>query len=211
MLMLSESFILHFTPIRGWIRVSGENRQAHFGAIEGGRRLLRTDVKSADVDDDSRMRELQEEYGAGLMHFVLRLADGHVQTAEDAFQETLIRAWRHLDHIPSVAGDLRSWLFTVARRVVIDQSRRRRVRPSEVEMIGVYGKSAGDDTSGTVVARIIFREAFARLTPSQRALLVHLYLEGRSIDAVAVDLGVPAGTVKSRVHHAVNALRVAVL
>jgi len=154
-----------------------------------------------------RMTALHSEHARDLLRFLLTLTRGQRQTAEDLAQETMLRAWRHLDSVPAEPANARRWLFTVARRLVIDRARLRLTRPAEVHLVDMTWIPAGDDTTGAALATHAMRDALGRLTPGQRALLSEMYLVGRSAEEVAGRLGVPIGTVKSRTHYALQALR----
>ena len=70
------------------------------------------------------------DYAGPLLDYVQRLLGGDRFQAEDIVQETLLRAWRHADVLERDSA--RAWLFTVARRLVVDGYRRRRRRPAAV-------------------------------------------------------------------------------
>ena len=70
------------------------------------------------------------------------------------------------------------------------------------------GSSYVTDTE-QALQRIIIKDALARLTPAHRRVVVEMYLRGRSVQEVARILGIPAGTVKSRLHYAIRAMRAA--
>jgi RNA polymerase sigma factor, sigma-70 family len=78
-----------------------------------------------DVDDDQMVAELYREYRRPLLSFVMKQVGGDRQWAEDVVQETMIRAWRSADQLDGESGSLMPWLATVARRVVIDDRRRK--------------------------------------------------------------------------------------
>ncbi|NES27137.1 sigma-70 family RNA polymerase sigma factor [Micromonospora terminaliae] len=154
-----------------------------------------------------RMTALHADHGRAVLRLLLLLTRDQPQTAEDLLQETMLRAWRHLDAVPDEPDAARRWLLTVARRLVIDGVRRRRVRPAEVHLVDMTWIPARDDTTGTALASHTVRRALRRLSPAQRSLLSEVFLVGRSPEEVAGRLGVPIGTVKSRTHHALRALR----
>ncbi|MEV0425792.1 sigma-70 family RNA polymerase sigma factor [Micromonospora sp. NPDC049836] len=154
-----------------------------------------------------RMTSLHAEHARAVLRLLLLLTRGQRQTAEDLLQETMLRAWRHLDSVPVEPDAARRWLLTVARRLVIDGVRLRQGRPAEVHLVDMTWIPGGDDTTGTALASHAIRRALGRLTPAQRRLLSEVYLVGRSAEEVASRLGVPIGTVKSRTHHALRALR----
>src|SRR6201984_2755009 len=80
--------------------------------------------------DDLMVTELYRRYRGPLLLFVLRLTAGDRQQAEDIVQETMVRAWRAPRRLALSEPSLMPWLATVARRIVIDEHRRKRARPS---------------------------------------------------------------------------------
>lgn len=158
-----------------------------------------------DSDRTSRMVEAQAEHGRPLFSFLLGLTNGDQAESEDLLQETMLRAWRHVDSLPTGRNELRRWLFTVARHAAVDAYRRRRVRPQEVALTEIA--VVADDTMEIVLAAHAVRSALDELTSDQRALLVELYVHGCPLRQVAALRGIPIGTVKSRAHHAVKAFK----
>src|SRR5882757_5889080 len=84
--------------------------------------------EAAPVSDAQLLRALHDEHAGALWGYVLRLT-GDRGRAEDVVQETLLRAWRHPEILDTRQGSPRAWLFTVARRIVIDEWRAARARP----------------------------------------------------------------------------------
>src|SRR5690606_5953100 len=112
-----------------------------------------------------------------------------------------------VDELASQQGSARPWLFTVARNVVIDWHRRDQARPRETGDAELAAMPARGNPVEEALDRRLVREALAGLSPRHREVLVRLhYLEETGPEA-AEQLGVPVGTVKSRVHHAVRAMR----
>lgn len=154
------------------------------------------------------MRTLYEEHVGGLYSYVLRLLGGDRHRAEDVVQEALLRCWRtqELDDGQS----LRPWLFRVARNLVVDEYRLRMARPQEVDgTLWLDELLAASDDVDLVLSSMILKEAFKSLSTKHREVLYETYYTGRSTREAALVLGVPPGTVKSRLHHAVRALRLA--
>lgn len=163
------------------------------------------ETETPGVHDDLA-KALYQEFGGALMGFALRLTGHDRQWAEDVVQETLIKAWRNADKLDRRPAMLRAWLFTVARRIVIDGWRSRSVRPQELEEIESDAVFVSDESDKTVAAMILY-EALQGLSPEHREAVQQTYLADRTVNEVAATLGVPPGTVKSRIHHAVRALR----
>jgi RNA polymerase sigma-70 factor (ECF subfamily) len=128
--------------------------------------------------------------------------------AEDVVQETMLRAWRHRSILESSPPALRAWLYTVARNIVTDEWRRQRTR-RETPVADVPERSTGDETVDHLLLSWVVAEAITRLSPEHRAVLLECYYRGQPVAEAARRLGVPEGTVKSRTHYALRALRLA--
>ncbi|GLX50331.1 RNA polymerase sigma factor SigL [Streptomyces hygroscopicus subsp. hygroscopicus] len=157
---------------------------------------------------EHELAALQREHGGPLLALLLRLCDGDRQRAEDLLQETLLRAWQHPEalHADGFAS-VRPWLSTVARRLAIDAVRARRARPAEVADGVPEDARITADPAERAAAALDVRAAVKTLTPQHRDVLVLVYFRGASVAEAARALGVPPGTVKSRAHYALRALR----
>nr|WP_308206143.1 sigma-70 family RNA polymerase sigma factor [Actinoallomurus spadix] len=153
------------------------------------------------------MARLYEEYREPLLGFVIRLTGGDRQWAEDIVQETMIRAWRSLDQLDTEADSLMPWLATVARRIVIDERRRRGARPQEAGE-GPLERLQTPDGMEDLLRGVVVSEALKALSPAHREVLTETVLRDRTVNEAAEALGIPVGTVKSRVYYALRALRV---
>jgi RNA polymerase sigma-70 factor (ECF subfamily) len=128
--------------------------------------------------------------------------------AEEAVQEALLRAWRSCPAFDPATGPPLNWLLAITRNVAIDLARARGRRPPLVpppaeQDAPVGGISATD----LVVLRTQLREALTGIGAEQRMAIVETILRDRPPADVAAELGIPAGTVRTRVHYGLRQLR----
>lgn len=160
------------------------------------------------VDDapDDLISVLYKNFRATLFSQVLSLTNHDRQWTEDVVQETMIRAWQHSDTLEREPGMLRGWLLTVARRIVIDGWRNRRVRPQEVALEIPDNAATADRTDSSLAALTITR-ALMNLDEKYQSVIYETYLAGNTVRQAATILGIPEGTVKSRLYTAMRKLR----
>jgi RNA polymerase sigma-70 factor (ECF subfamily) len=158
-------------------------------------------MTAGTMDAENLITCLYRHHHSALLTFATRLTAGDHQWAEDVAQETLLRAWRTAVKVDESMPPVRSWLFTVARRVVVDEYRRRAARPAEVGDAALEHVSGGDQIDGRL-SSLMIADALACLSEQHQAVLRELYFYGNTADKAANRLGVPVGTVKSRSHRA---------
>lgn len=163
-----------------------------------GRKPAGPSVPAMNSDQDAFLESLYKAHGTALHGYVTSAMDGDRLAAEDVVQETMLRAWQHADTLTALTTP-RAWLYTVARRMIIDRWRSRHARPREVgdsplRFVGVPDHTEESNTS------VIVRAALAELTPKYRAALVEVYLHDRTTREAVTVLDIPIGTVKSRIH-----------
>lgn len=155
---------------------------------------------------EENYERVYREHVRPLFRYLLRLT-GDRREAEDCLQETFLRTWRSLQERTVHPQITRPWLFTVARRIVIDGVRARQARPSEVAATDPNLLSHPDSEIEWVVQVQALRSALLSLSPEHRATLIEVFYHEHTSKEAAEILGIPEGTVKSRAHHAVRALR----
>ncbi len=157
---------------------------------------------------DVELEHLMRTHSDTLHDYARRLTNGDRHAAEDVVQETWVRAWRNLDRLTENLGSVRGWLKRVAHNIAVDQHRSRRARPTEVELPEQdLEYAAAPQANDEVETRIVVSAILDSLSPAHRDTLVEVYYEDRTAASAGKALGVPAGTVKSRLHNALRALR----
>jgi RNA polymerase sigma-70 factor (ECF subfamily) len=145
-----------------------------------------------------------DDHAAALLVFAERFTTR--ESAQDAVQETFLRAWRNLPRLRTDPRALRPWLLVVLRRVLIDAHRADRFRPISVAENAVFDHAI-EDGHDRLLDRWRLDHALDGLSRCHRQVLVEIYFRDTPSDRVAVNLGIAPGTVRSRQHYALRALR----
>lgn len=152
------------------------------------------------------LRALHDEHAPALWRYVVWLT-GDRQLAEDVVQETLVRAWKRPQVLDQSETSAKAWLFTVARNLVIDTKRSAYSRHEFAA--DVLPERAEEDRTDALLDSWLVADALTTLSSDHRAVVVHAYYRGQSIAEIAAELDIPPGTVKSRLHYALRAMRLA--
>ncbi|HVL85438.1 MAG TPA: sigma-70 family RNA polymerase sigma factor [Pseudonocardia sp.] len=164
--------------------------------------------EETDLRDENGLRAAHRAHADELYRLALRRL-GDRGAAEDVVQEVFLRAWRCAADFDPRRSTLRTWLFTIARNLLVDHARRRAVRPvlpvAGEQLAELAGGDRGFDEA-TMNAWSV-EEALRRLSEEHRVALVETYLRGRPYAEVAGELGIPVGTLRSRVFYGLKALR----
>ncbi|TVU64027.1 sigma-70 family RNA polymerase sigma factor [Paenarthrobacter nitroguajacolicus] len=152
--------------------------------------------------DEDVVAAIYRDHGTALKRFVLSCtSDAH--QADDVVQETILKVWQHA---PQITGSLRSYLFRTARNVIIDNYRKAQRRPTESGEHDLPDHAAKERVD-ELLNRVLMEEALLRLSHEHRQVLVALHYQRFTVAEAALQLNIPAGTVKSRAFYAVKALR----
>ena len=152
-----------------------------------------------------QLRALHDSYAHALWSYVVGLNGGDRIKAQDVVQETMLRAWRNEAVLEQAAGSQRGWLFAVARHIVIDEWRSTHAHPEIVT--DQVPEQPVEDAAQQTVDRQLVSAALRTLSSEHREVLLECYFRGASVAEAAKTLGVPPGTIKSRAHYALHALR----
>lgn len=131
--------------------------------------------------------------------------------AEDAVQEAYLRAWRACSSFDPAAGPSRvAWLTAITRNVARDMCRARAVRPPmprDPQSDGPADRAGDLDAIALSTLRMSLLDALGDLSPQHRGVVLRTVVHDRSYAEVARELGLPVGTVKSRVFYALRGMR----
>jgi RNA polymerase sigma-70 factor, ECF subfamily len=159
-------------------------------------------VRRLQANDRAAFEDVVERYYGRVYRQLWHLC-GQVETAADLTQETFVQAWKSLPSFQGRSG-LRTWLYTIAVRVW--QRWKERSSGHEHLLLDELADTLPDpDGDPAALAEThhlqeAVREALQRLPEAYREALVLFYLQGMKYQEIADALGIPLGTVKSRLH-----------
>ena len=184
--------------------------------MQGVRTKTKTEAGRAEsapgLSDEDAVGAAYAAHGGEIYRFLLR-GLGDAGAAQDVVQETFLRAWRARERFDPQLASLRVWLFAIARNAMLDHARAGKVRPWQSNLVDppVAERMAGscaDDTDRLMDSWVV-EEALRRLSDEHRMAIVETHLRERPYGEVAIELGIPVGTLRSRVFYGLKALRVA--
>ena len=162
-------------------------------------------VEAAQRGDHEAFEALAISTGDRLFA-IARLILRDVDRAEDAVQDALVQAWRALPQLRD-PDRFDAWIRKLIVNACSDAARRSKRWDARIRLLPAPDRVA--DSSGAIADRDQLERGFRRLKPDQRAAIVLRYYLDLTVPEVADALGVPEGTAKSRLHHAMAALRAA--
>ena len=158
--------------------------------------------------DSAALAQLYDRYAGCMLALAQRIV-GRTSEAEDVIHEVFLEAWRQSADYDPARGSVKAWLLLRTRSRCLDVQKSARVSKHasglDDSWISELGDPSHDTSAGADQARI--RQVLAKLPPEQREVLLLGYFEGLSSSEIAERVGVPLGTVKSRVAAALSALR----
>jgi RNA polymerase sigma-70 factor (ECF subfamily) len=161
-------------------------------------------ARQGDVEAFGTLARLVGDRCMAIAFRILRDAD----LADEAAQAALVQAWRELPKLRD-PDRFEPWLHRILTNECFEMSRQRRRWSPDIRALPMASPSEPTDIL-TVDDRDQLDRAFRRLTVEQRTVLVFHHYLGLSLAEVAERVGIPVGTVKSRLHHATLAMRASV-
>ena len=158
--------------------------------------------------DDQALAELYDRFGRVAYGLALRILRDEA-LAQDAVQEAFLAAWRSADRFLAERAKASTWILTLVHRRAVDLVRRedrRRGEPLESAAEPAASETVEDEATRGFERRVVL-EALAQLSPEQREALELGYYGGLTQSELAERLGLPLGTIKSRMFAGLSRLR----
>jgi RNA polymerase sigma-70 factor, ECF subfamily len=159
-------------------------------------------IQSIANGDKGAMRALFERHNVAVYRFVLRLTKSS-PAAEDIVSEVFLEAWRRADAFEG-RSRVSTWLLAIARNKAFTTFRRDPTLPLEDELAAGIA-DPGDDAETILNHKnrsSLVGKCLAQLPPAQREVIDLVYYHEKSVKDVALIVGIPEGTVKTRMFHA---------
>jgi len=157
--------------------------------------------------DEDAFHELYDRYGGPVLSYVRMLAR-EPELSEDVVQEVFLSVWRKAPSFRPDRGDVPAWLYTIARNKLVDLWRRRSTRgdkeDTSVDLTRFDSQAREDEVR---VVSLAVRKALSALKREQRVALELAYFGGLTYEETATRLGLPLGTLKSRIRAGLASLR----
>lgn len=163
-----------------------------------------------DGNEDA-LGKLYDRFGRLIFSIALRIVRDR-DIAADVTQDTFVKAWNNASMYDPARGSVQTWISVIGQRAAIDTLRRIKAQRTDIgfddDMVDTMVSS--DDTEqealGSVQAQTV-RDAMDELPAEQRTLLELAYFRGMSQSELSEQLGIPLGTVKTRMFHGLRKLR----
>ncbi|HJS29733.1 MAG TPA: sigma-70 family RNA polymerase sigma factor [Anaerolineales bacterium] len=163
------------------------------------------------------LSELYDRYGRLIYSLALRIAgDGLI--AEELTQEVFLQVWRNAAYYQVERGRVVTWMASITRYRSIDRLRRVRSRPPiqdlgdiSLDSLAADSNPAPEEVVSLMQQRRQVQEAVDHLPPDQKQVLLLAFYKGYSHSEIAESLGLPLGTVKTRIRLGMQKLRIALI
>jgi RNA polymerase sigma-70 factor (ECF subfamily) len=172
------------------------------------RQLVAHLLQRVRAGDDLALAQIYDDYSATVYGLALRIT-GNRGAAEEITQEIFVRLWEQPDSYDPARGGLRPWLATIARRRAVDwlrRSGRQHERVKKMARERWRDVDSAEDTAISNAVDVAVRTAVEQLPEPNRRVLLLAYYGGLTYSGVARALGIPEGTVKSRMRTALQRL-----
>jgi len=158
--------------------------------------------------DSQAFETIYDRYGGGVFSLAVKMLRDR-QAAEEVAQEVFLAIWRGARDFDPARGSARSWILSLAHHKSVDAVRRQRLRTAEPLSDTMIADTDVARDALRVAAGAEVKQALASLSDAQREAIVFAYYGGYTQQEIAKRLGVPLGTVKTRMRDGMLRLRTA--
>jgi len=168
------------------------------------------------LQDPAAFTELFEKYHLAVFRFIFGLSGGSVHEVEDFTAETFLRAWKSRHRFEGDINSALGWLLTIARHLVIDAARRKKVRKQEQLVADLdewqtsypFEQTPGVET-GTIRNEQISQmmQLLSKLPPERREILVLRYILGWQVKQIAAHMGILENTISVYIRRTIDQIR----
>jgi len=210
--MYTLAVISSSPPAGPWLIPDRANR---LGAADTGRQVVNS--RLSDMIEQLAARRDKTAFAGLFSHFAPRLKAFGIRqgvdasTAEELVQETMPSVWRKAETFDRRRANASTWIFTILRNKRTDMLRRQGRPEADLDSVAELpsDSSSADDDYHAARAGEIIRRAMVALPEEQAEVLMKAFFEDKAHSAIAEELNLPLGTVKTRIRVALARLRVA--
>lgn len=158
--------------------------------------------------DQQAFSYLYDNYSGALNGIICRMVD-ESQLAEDILQEAFVKIWNNFIHYDHTKGRLFTWMINITRNLTIDTLRSkgykksRKISKDENSVSNYHDKNSTSDKFDSIG----LRKQVANLKPEQKSIIDLAYFGGYTQEEISKEIGIPLGTVKTRMRSAILELR----
>ena len=164
-------------------------------------------IKALKARDEKALAILYDRYAGALYGIILKIVK-EKELAEDVLQEAFLKMWHNFQDYDEKKGRLFTWILNVARNLAIDKTRSKSFKKSFMEVSSDQREVFQATEMSTQQPEYIgMRDLVNHLRDEEKILVELIYFQGYTRTEVADELGIPLGTVKTRIRAAIIKLR----
>ena len=156
--------------------------------------------------DNDAFNYLYDHYSGALFTIINQIVPDK-DTASDVLQEVFVNIWRKIDTYDETKGRLFTWMLNIARNAAIDKVRSKGYRDNQRTQPIAEGESGLAMSSNPMVNDVGLKKVLTTLNEEYRKLIDLSYFQGFTHEEIAKMMGIPLGTVKTRIRTAISQLR----
>ncbi len=164
-------------------------------------------TERARREENEWLSGIMKEHGQSLVHYFARRTGGDLDRAEGIAQQVILKAWQNKDTL-NTTENIKPWLFTVGRHILVDEIRAVQARPPEVLSDPKYhDRESNENMPELFETDMVITDALKGISLAHREVLIAFYRDDLSHADIAKKYNISIGTVKSRIHYAVDAMK----